>query len=406
MQVCKNNVLQKNERPTFDFKPELLQKQQRIVIYGASVYGEIAYYLLESIGLKAVCYCDRVVKDKFMGLPVIEQDELASYRKDWVLIASADYFHELVGIVKEIGCEYIGNLAWLFFNCQIPLEKLSKRAVGYYVNRQNYIDVSRQTEANNALNFTRIQFVVTERCSLRCKDCLHLMQYYKNPQNVDLDAAKGPFDRLLRIAENISEIRILGGEPFVNSAMYKVIEWWHSNSNIRIFRIYTNGTLIPSDETMKWLTYPKVSVYISDYGINSERIKKLIKKFDERGIKYYVSPYDGWADAGDLHFRNHTVQENIEIFGRCHARNCISYMNGALHRCPRSAHAMRLGAMPDTPADYVDIANFKGSDEELKAAIKKLQDRIWIEACNYCDGADLHVPQIPAGVQADATLLF
>lgn len=391
---------------TMDFQKSVLKKNQRIIVYGASIYGELAYYLLEDCNLKPDYYCDRVVKDSFMGIPVIEPDMLAEHRNDWILIASADYYHELVKNARELGCRYIGNLSSLFEKCNVPEEVLSKRAKGYYVNRQNYIDVTRQREDKDALNFTRIQYVVSERCSLKCKDCLHLMQYYKEPKNIDLDATKDSFDRLLRVADSISEIRILGGEPFMNRDMYKIIKWWHDNPNISLFRIYTNGVITPTDEIMEYLAYPKVDVYISDYEINREKIEKTTREFKKRGIKYYVSPYDGWADAGDIHYRNHSIEENIEIFGRCHARNCISFIDGQLHRCPRSAHLMRLGAMPDVKEDYVDIRGFVGSDEELKQEIRTLQEKTWIEACNYCDGADLHVPQIPAGVQTKTPIEY
>lgn len=394
------------KKSTTDFHVEEKRKDQKIIIYGASVYGELAYWLLHEANMKPDLYCDRVVKGCFMSIPVIEPENLFSYRDDWVLIASADYYHELVRTAKEIGCKNIGNLSWLFQSYPLKVEKLSKRAAGYYVNRQNYIDVTNQRLADDVLNFTRVQFVVSERCSLKCKDCLHLMQYYQQPKNIDLESCKESFDRLLSVAEHISEIRILGGEPFMNPDMYQIIDWWHDNPNVHIFRVYTNGTIVPTESVMKYLTYPKVDVYISDYGINKESINKLANKFEEYGIKYYVSPYDGWADAGDLHFRNHTESENIEIFGRCHARNCITFIDGQLHRCPRSAHAMRLGAMPDTPNDYVDIKRFAGDDEVLKKSIKELQERTWIEACNYCDGADLHVPQIPAGIQTEEPISY
>lgn len=391
---------------TVDFSTEMLMENQCVVIYGASVYGELAYYLLEDCGIKPDYYCDRLVKGSFLGIPVIDPDELATHRDDWVIIASADYFHELVKNAKEIGCKNIGNLSKLFIEHPISNNKLSKRAVGYYVNRQNYIDVTRQRADDDSLNFTRIQYVVSERCSLKCKDCLHLMQYYKEPKNIDIESTKVSFERLLRVADSISEIRILGGEPFMNREMYKIIKWWHDNPNISLFRIYTNGVITPSDDVMEYLAYPKVDVYISDYEINRDRIEKTTTEFEKKGIKYYVSPYDGWADAGDLHYRNHSIEENIEIFGRCHARNCISFIDGQLHRCPRSAHAMRLGAMPDVKEDYVDIKGYAGSDEELKREIRNLQEKTWIEACNYCDGADLHVPQIPAGVQTERVLDF
>ncbi len=391
---------------TVDFYPDLLKEGQKIIIYGASVYGELAYRLLECAQLRPDYYCDRLVTGAYMGVPVIKPSELEEYKNEWILIASADYFHEIREMLQDRGCMHIGNLSSMFFHYELDMSVLSNRGREFYVNRQNYVNVAKQRTSEDMLNFTRIQYVVSERCSLRCKDCLHLMQYYKEPCNISMNQYRGAFERLVRVAGNISEIRILGGEPFMNEQMYKIIEWWGECNNINEFHVYTNGTIIPKGKLMECLKHEKMHVHISDYEINREPIRRLVEELEKNDVRFYVNAYEGWADAGDLHYRNHTIEENEEIFGRCHARNCITFMYGKLFRCPRSAHAMRLGAMPEIREDYVDVVNFKGSDVELKNEINALQSRTWIGACNYCDGADLHVPQIPAGIQAKEPLEY
>lgn len=41
-------------------------------------------------------------------------------------------------------------------------------------------------EEKDAVILNSIDFIVTERCSLRCRDCSNLMQYYKNPVDEDM----------------------------------------------------------------------------------------------------------------------------------------------------------------------------------------------------------------------------
>lgn len=391
---------------TIAVTPSVLE-DKTIIIYGASIYGELGYYLLKKIGFQPDFYCDQLDLGKsYLGVPVIKPEDLEHYKSAYIIIASADYFHEIKNRLEEIGCNNICDLSYLLNYIQLDTTVLSARAKGMYANRQNYIDVVNQEQNESSLNFTRVQFVVTERCSLKCKDCLHLMQYYKKPANINLEEVKDSFERFLKVSDNISEIRILGGEPFMNPNTYKIIEWWHQYSVIKRFYIYTNGTIVPNETTLNYLKMPKAKVYVSDYGINRDSINRLISVFEDNGINYYVSPYDGWADAGDLSYRDRNISELEEVFRHCHARNCISFIDGQVHRCPRSAHAMRLRAMPDIKEDYVDIKSFEGDDKELKEMLRRLQNKTWIEACNYCDCADLHVMQIPAGVQTKTPLEY
>lgn len=398
---------QNTQYETIDLKPGMLVDGAEIIVYGASVYGEIAYRLLENISIKPSCYCDRAARDEtFLGIKVIRPEELIAHKDAWVLIASADYFHEIREALSAYGIKRICNMSYLLQNCEVDMATLSRRGQDIYRNKNNYIDVVHQRQADGNLNFTRLQYVVSERCTLRCRDCTHLMQYYRSPKNVDLGSYKEAFDRIVRISDNISEIRILGGEPFINPDMHKIIEWWQDSPKIGIFTIYTNGTLVPSEQCLAILKNGRCRVRISDYGHNSERIKKVAEVLAQNDIEYYINKCEAWADAGDLHKRNRIEADNVKLFADCYERECITFLHGKLHRCPRSAHAMNLGAMPDIPEDYVDVAGWEGTDEELVKRIRKLQSKKVITACDYCDGPSTKRFDIPPAIQVKQPLDF
>ena len=42
-------------------------------------------------------------------------------------------------------------------------------------------------DLDDKLNLKTIDIQVTERCSLKCKDCSNLMQYYERPQNSEIN---------------------------------------------------------------------------------------------------------------------------------------------------------------------------------------------------------------------------
>ena len=40
---------------------------------------------------------------------------------------------------------------------------------------------------SNHLSLKTLDVQITERCSLKCKDCSNLMQYYTKPQNAEME---------------------------------------------------------------------------------------------------------------------------------------------------------------------------------------------------------------------------
>ena len=44
---------------TIPFSPEHMIKGQPLIVYGASVYGELAYYALSELGFRPDYFCDR-----------------------------------------------------------------------------------------------------------------------------------------------------------------------------------------------------------------------------------------------------------------------------------------------------------------------------------------------------------
>lgn len=391
---------------TISFTEEQYDENDELIIYGASVWGEIAYRTLQQLGITPDYFCDRGIQsDIYFDIPVIRPNDMLEHQNAKIIIASADYFHDIRRYLVEAGCLNLYDLESLL-EMQINQENWSKRARDIYNNKDSYLNVIYHTQDDENVNFVRIQFVVSERCSLRCRDCTHLMQYYQHPQNVELEKYKKDFDLLLSAVECVSELRILGGEPFMNKEMYKVIDWYHDNDKIQNISVYTNGTIIPDENNLRALAKPKIRLHISDYGVVSGQIERLVEVLKEWNIKFYVRSYDEWQDAGNLVCRKNSINKMKEIFSVCFERNCVTFFRGQLHRCPRSAHAMNLGAMPDIKDDYVDLSNWNGDIEQLKKQLKYLQEKEYIMACNYCDGPNTHTQKIQPAIQSKKPLPF
>jgi hypothetical protein len=77
-------------------------------------------------------------------------------------------------------------------------------------------------------------------------------------------------------------------------------------------------------------------------------------------------------------------------------------LHGKLYRCPFSANAANLNAIPYDETDIVDLSDENISIEELKIKIKELTyDKKSLMACNYCHGRDYSTPIIDAAIQTE-----
>ncbi len=389
---------------TIPFNKKNMIINEPIIIYGASAYGELAYLAIKKINLSPLYFCDRHRKGKCFDTEIISTHDLCNFLNANIIIASRDYFAEMKEYLIDIGCNNIFDMRDLL-EMDLPTESMSTRARDMYLSRAAYMDITEHQD-DTKINFHRIQFVVTERCSLKCRDCTHLMQYYTNPQDVDIDEYGYAFERFLNLVDNISELRVLGGEPFMNKSMNKVILKYAPLDKIRNISIYTNGTIIPTEETLNSLKNEKVTVRISNYVHNEKSVISLASKLKQHGIKHFIRKYDSWQEGGNLDYRGYSNEAIQEVFFKCYERNCYTFLRGKLHHCPRSAHAMNITAMPDVPEDYVDFTDINKSDEILRKHLIRLRERTWIEACNYCQGPDYAAQGIPAAIQTPVPLVY
>ena len=86
-----------------------------------------------------------------------------------------------------------------------------------------------------------------KKCSLKCKDCANLMQYYENPVNIDKQELIEDLEDLMVVADEVNEIRIIGGEPMMNKDFHEVSLQAASYDKVNKVVIYTNGTICPPD---------------------------------------------------------------------------------------------------------------------------------------------------------------
>lgn len=240
----------------------------------------------------------------------------------------------------------------------------------------------------NKVYMKHLEIPLTTYCTLRCRHCANLMQYYSNPSHSSAEQVIGSLKEILSSVDGIVLLRILGGEPLLYPELYRVLHFCLREQKINRIEVVTNGTLLLPEDVLTLLSghvkaKPEMKLCISDYGKNSSKKDLLIRQLDEAGIPYTVQ-LSKWRAAGNILRRDRNRKELKNLFRGCN--KCISLLNGELHICPRSSHGTDLHFVPKKQGEYIIISEYKGDPIALQVAICALLRRQYVEACKYCDG--------------------
>ena len=204
---------------------------------------------------------------------------------------------------------------------------------------------------------------------------------------------------------------MLGGDPFMNKDLHKVINHLAEYDQVNKIAIYTNARIIPKKENLECLKNKKVVLDISDYGLldnKKKKVEELIKVLKVNNIAYTSYTITRWQDCGRiLPFQKRTEEEKRRVFNFCCNSDLLSLLHGKLYRCPFSANATNLKAIPNDKTDIVDLSDEKISLADLKLKIKELAyDKKYLTACNFCNGRDYKTPSIDAAIQTNKPLPY
>ena len=387
---------------------------KQVVLFGAGQIGEVCLYAMKQKKINVDFFCDsmeRIQGTEIDGIRVLSPKNLRKLDPETNIFISNNYVSLVNEQLQKDNFKNIYNCVELFENTDFTNSKLTiqptkiERFVAFYKNmtlKDVYI-------SKGLLNIKSLDVQVTERCSLKCKDCSNLMQYYTNPQNSELTIMLKSIDRFIECVNKVYEFRVLGGDPFMNKELHKVINHLVNYDKVQKIAIYTNARFVPTGENIECLKNEKVVVDISNYGLLDPKKKKVdefIKVLETKKIKYSVALVNNWQDCGRItKFQKRSKEELYRVFNNCCNSDLLSLLHGKLYRCPFSANAVNLNAIPHEKTDVVDLFDENIPIEELKIKIKELTyDKKSLMACNYCNGRDYQTARIDAAIQAPKPL--
>ena len=230
--------------------------------------------------------------------------------------------------------------------------------------------------------FNYVEVPITTKCSLRCKECANLIQYYQNGEFFDYKKIINDIHKLSQVSERIEMLRILGGEPLLHPDLKNIIEEILKNKNIRNIQIVTNGTMIFNENIIRVLKNKRVSVDISNYKDISRNYKELIGQLRKHKIRFTTQDTFEWTEQGDFIYQG-LSQKNLERALKICNLDCISLLDGSMHLCPRSSHGNDLNIFKSDEQDYVNIRKSR-IKKQLKRELFELLNKKSIVACNFC----------------------
>jgi hypothetical protein len=382
---------------------EITAGDSPVVLFGAGDVGRLAHHALTSHGVPVTVFCDGNTAKHgtfYKGVEIISPEALDGIGRDAYVFVCGNYLGPITGLLDSMGFERVYDCAELltgvdFTGADVGMSPLLAERKAALHRRET---LKARENASDVLVLKYLDVVVTEACSMKCQDCSNLMQYYTRPRHSDLDLLESAVARIMESVDRVYEFRVLGGEPFVNKHVHRVIDALLGYRTVEKVVVYTNATIVPTGRNLECLRDERVVVEITNYGHHSRKHDEMIEVLKENGVKH-LSKIPVWTDSGRINYVERPAEVLDDMFRNCCVNDILTLLNGVLYRCPFSANGTNLGAIPADAADQVDLTgDLRGP--ELREHIKRLYARdSHLRACLYCNGRDYRTPRIEPAIQ-------
>lgn len=340
-------------------------------LWGAAVAGSLFYEeFRERIKICGFLDSDPQKQGQdYLGLPVLSPDE-ADLTGKRIIITSIAYL-EIAETLRQKGFKEDFD----FFD--------SKKFAGIFT----YYRLHR-------LRLDRVDFSITERCTLRCEKCNMFMPFYRAPKHTRLDALIKDIDTLFQWADWVNMLNLLGGEPFLYPHLSVVLEHIerHYKERIHQLELFTNGMVTPDGTVLDLIKRCGAKVQITDYTPvfdykeNLERFRLALERY---GIEYTYYSLEKWLDFGFPQNPHSLPEEQLEDFFTKCAAPFRGVYNGRLYYCHLNASAVRAGLITEDTRDYFPLGEFRPEKKkELLEYDLGFSDLGYCTLCRQCRGCE------------------
>jgi hypothetical protein len=381
------------------------------IIFGSgSVAGFVARACFAA-GIPVTACCDSSpakVGTECGGLPVIAPDEaIRKYpRANYIAgVLKATYLQEAVEklAASDILSCYDARLVNRFLTPSSPEEADLLGCVDYHHSRFH----------PGSIKTSGVVLMVTEKCSLRCRGCLHLIPIIKDQRHYPFETIKKDIDAMCSCFDVIDDVAVNSGEPFLNPELHLIVRYAAEQPQVSTITVLSNGVAMPRPDHYRDLAHEKVRVRISNYGDLSRNIDKMTHELSARGIAYFIEEYDSgpWIappiPIADLGLSGESLAKhagNCHLVGSSHDTPCMVVANQRLYKCVPMYMGLRAGFIPEHPSNQVDLSSVANADKlaALRRTVLHFMDyEKMLMGCNFCRGWNYDSERIPAAEQLE-----
>lgn len=241
-------------------------------------------------------------------------------------------------------------------------------------------------ELNNKPYLDYIEYHVSHHCNLRCIGCSH----YSNEAKAgfgNYDNYKRDLKRLMELFSGIRQIRLLGGEPFLNMELGMFIVITRQICSESDIRVVTNGLLIPKikKEVLNTIRDNNVKLDISLYPPTLDIKSELESLLDGYDVRYQFSPLIKKFKSFRLEQGTYSAEDNYKL---CESRNCHFLEDGKIAICPRPIVYKRKKVRDERidlemKKNIIDLYDNEIDGNDILKRFSKP-----IDICKYCNTVD------------------
>ena len=361
----------------------------KIFFYGLSLFTKYANEGAKIKNIKISGVFDTMIHKldsncpESYSLEIQPQELLKNLEKETIFIVTCSHFYS---VERHLNAQGFYNIydSCLLIKTYLEDEKLNNfnrkqvtRAYSALLEKRNHI-----TKQFNKFIIPSIDLILTEKCTLNCSDCANLMPYFSTPKDSSLDQMLLSMRVILDKVDSLTELRILGGEPFIFKKINDILNFSIPQKKIQHIIIYTNGTIVPRIETLEILKNNKIMLEITNYGKLAKNFQKLIDICTNNKINFLVRELGSWDDSANILQPTRTEKENVNIFNECCAKYLYTLMHGKLYRCPFSASLDAIKKISLAENNAIEI-NEKISRKNLEEYVYGVK---YLDSCRYCQG--------------------
>ena len=393
---------------------EITECQRPLVIFGADRAGWYAMKVLEHHGISVTAFADNdpCKQGTYNGYRVFQIDQVAKEYPDAYVILGVFIRRTAEALkvkLREAGLHKICYATPAFiFSYMVDMARREcdhdtfARSLGIMFrnyaagdNHYGYIE-------GNYFVSPFVTGVITQKCSLRCRDCGQRIPYYSQPVNYPVENIVNDIRRYAAAFDVVPEISLQGGEPFMHPDVAEICRQVARIANIVFISFITNGTILPSKSQLNQLASCGADVHQSDYGELSRKKDRVAAACRSQNVYsdiLYTRSNMMWERWAPFRKHHRNPQENDRIYQGCiSTKLCCQIMAGELHRCSVSMHGSHQGLVPKNDEDYICLHDDNASDDEMSSRIRKfLSQRKALTVCDYCDPGNWE--EVPRAIQ-------